>query len=167
MVFFFCPETTYRRADNLNLDLGTHTHSIHLEPEKIDPSTEDPPWTFLERLRPWRGVESDDNLFKIITRPIPLVLFPAVLYAFITGLSSAWLSVLLGILALIFGSPPYNLSVAQLGMLGVGGLVASLLGFVAAPLNDWCCKFLARRNNGTYEPEVSLIETFSDYSFAS
>lgn len=160
LVFFFCPETAYRRADDLNLDLGTHIHSPHLDKVKVDIQTEDPPWTLLELLRPWRGVESDDNLFKIIVRPIPLLLFPQVLYAFIIGLSSAWLSVLLGIIALIFGGPPYNLSVSRLGMLGIGGLIASLLGFVAAPLNDWLCKYLSRRNNGTYEPEVNLFEKF-------
>jgi predicted exporter len=71
-----------------------------------------------------------------------------------TGLSNAWLSVIVGILALIFGSSPYNLSVRQLGMFGIGGLVASLLAFTAGPLNDWICKFMARRNKGIYEPEV-------------
>jgi len=112
------------------------------------------PWTFLEQLRPWRGVEADDNLFKIIIRPARLLLFPQVFYSFITGLSMAWFSVLAGVSALIFSSPPYNMSVEQLGMLCIGGVVASLLGFSAGPLNDWLCKFMARHNNGIYEPEV-------------
>jgi hypothetical protein len=67
----------------------------------------------------------------------------------------AWFSVLAGVSALIFGSPPYNFSVEQLGLLCIGGVVASLLGFSAGPLNDWLCKVMARRNNGIYEPEVS------------
>lgn len=86
------------------------------------------------------------------------------MYAFITGLSNTWISVLSGILALIFGSPPYNFSVEQLGFFGVGGLIASLLGFSGGPLNDWICEIMARRNKGIYEPEV-LSPLISDVSF--
>jgi hypothetical protein len=164
LLFFFCPETTYRRDTNLNIDLGTIDHSKEsgsAQRSEIDKSKEDTPdesaWTFIERLRLWRGIESQDNLFKIIIRPVSLLLFPQVLYGLVTGLSAAWLSVLYGIVALIFGSAPYNLSVSHLGiMLGVGGLISTVIGFATAPLSDWLCKYLARRNNGTYEPEVYI-----------
>jgi hypothetical protein len=153
LIFFFCPETAYRRANDLNLDLG-----VVYEPKALgesDHGSDESPWTFREQLRPWRGVESDDDIFKLIIRPLPLLLFPQVFYAFVTGLSMAWFSVLAGASALIFGSPPYNFSVEQLGLLCIGGVVASLLGFCAGPLNDWLCKVMARRNNGIYEPEAS------------
>jgi hypothetical protein len=152
LIFFFCPETAYRRSDNFNIDLGTVDRTLNSEKETLEEV--DAPWTFWQQLRPWRGVESSDHLWKIVIRPFPLLLFPQVAYAFFTGLSNAWLSVIIGILALIFGSSPYNLSVRQLGMFGIGGLVASLLAFTAGPLNDWICKFMARRNKGIYEPEV-------------
>jgi len=153
LIFFFCPETAYRRANDLNIDLG-----VDYEPKAMLESAHgsgEPAWTFREQLRPWRGVEADDNLLKLIIRPLPLLLFPQVLYAFVTGLSMSWFSVLAGVSALIYGSPPYNFTVEQLGLLCIGGVVASLLGFSAGPLNDWLCKVMARRNNGIYEPEVS------------
>ena len=162
-LFAFCPETTYHRENNLNIDLGTVDHAIlksSLQPKlETDKSEErvnyESPLTVKERLRPYRGIESQDNLLKIIVRPIPLLLFPQVLYAFVTELSLGWLSVLYGILAFIFGSPPYSLSVAHLGIMsGIGGLVATVLSFATAPLNDWLCKYMARHNNGIYEPEV-------------
>lgn len=159
LLFFFCPETTYRRSAALNIDLGTErvtpadSKSIDDAPE----STDDAPWTFWEKLRPFQGILSDDNLLKIIVRPLPLLLFPAVLYALIIGLSHSWFSVMLGISALIYGSAPYNLTIIQLGFLGFGGFIASVLGFMSGPLNDWFCKYLARKNGGVYEPEVNLI----------
>lgn len=160
-LFAFCPETTYHRESNLNIDLGTVDHTISSPQQKLetdrleDGANLEPPLTFMEKLRPYRRIESQDNLLKIIVRPIPLLLFPQVLYAFVTELSLGWLSVLYGILAFIFGSPPYNLSVAHLGtMSGIGGLIATVLSFAIAPLSDWLCKYLARRNKGIYEPEV-------------
>jgi len=168
LIFFFCPETAYRRPKDLNLDLGNYEQKIEehkrdsrqLDEQKlhgsddISPGGLDSKWTFREQLRPWRGIEADDNIFKIIIRPLPLLLFPQVFYAFVTGLSMAWFSVLAGVSALIFGSPPYSMTVEQLGLLCIGGVVASILGFSAGPLNDWLCKVMARRNNGIYEPEV-------------
>jgi hypothetical protein len=116
---------------------------------------EEEPWTFRERIKLWRGSESDEALLKIIFRPIPLSILPPVMFSFITGLSSSWFSVLLGVSALIYGSAPYNLSVSQLGFLFIGGVPVALLGFIAGPINDWACKFMARHNHGIYEPEVT------------
>jgi MFS family permease len=159
LLFLCCPETSYRRAENLNIDLGTIDYLHSQSQDKAEETTIasgslNEPWTFREQLRLWRGIEADDNLLKIILRPFPLLLFPQVFYCFVTGLSGAWLSVLLGVTPLIFGNPPYNFSVEQLGLLCIGGIVASLMGFSAGPMNDWICKYMARRNNGVYEPEV-------------
>ena len=181
----FCPETCYKRSADLNIDLGTINHAKELEAEleeveavKLEGGktaaaeaeknanqleaqlaaqhgANEKPWTKWEELRPWRGIESEDNLFKVILRPFPMLLFPQVLYAFITyGLSTSWLIVLGSVAALIFGAPPYNMSVGEIGLLQIAGLITSILGFCSGPINDYLCKFLARRNNGVYEPEV-------------
>ena len=163
LIFFFCPETSYNRADHLNIDLGTIDRVKHspqiLSPEVVEDDSygaNEPPWTIWQQLRIWRGVESNQSFWRTVVRPLPMLILPQVIWAVVTGLSSSWLSLLIGVTALIYGNPPYNFTVAQLGLLGIGGLIASLLGFVAGPLNDWLCKFLARRNNGMYEPEVFL-----------
>jgi hypothetical protein len=194
-LYLFCPETCYRRSADLNIDLGTVNHAKELEAEleelemvrgkeKANTETQEKtatqleaqladqhganerPWTRWEELRIWRGIESDDNLLKVIVRPFPMLLFPQVLYAFITyGLSTSWLIVLGSVAALIFGAPPYDFSVGNIGLLGIAGLITSLLGFVSGPINDYLCKWLARRNNGVYEPEVlSSSLTLTDHS---
>src|SRR5438552_761966 len=62
LIFFFCPESTYRRADDLNIDLGTTDHvAHHREKDNLGVSQPQPiveEWTFWQLLRPWRGIES-------------------------------------------------------------------------------------------------------------
>jgi hypothetical protein len=115
------------------------------------------PYTFWEEMRPVRGVESDENLLAVIFRPFGMLLFPQVLYGFITyGLSTSWLVVMISVMAQLFSGPPYNFSVSAIGLISISALVASLLGFVSGPMNDWAVKKLARWNNGIYEPEFRL-----------
>lgn len=115
------------------------------------------PYAWWEQLLPVRGVESDENLIAIIFRPFGMLLFPQVLYGFITyGLSTSWLVVMGSILAQIFTAPPYNFSVSAVGLISISPLVASLLGIVSGPLNDWSVKKLSRWNKGIYEPEFRL-----------
>ncbi len=115
------------------------------------------PWTFWEEMRLVRGAESDENLFWIILRPFGILLFPQVLYGFITyGLSTSWLVVMISVLAQLFTGPPYNFSVSDVGLIRIAPLVASILGFLVGPLNDWAVKKLSRWNSGVYEPEFRL-----------
>jgi len=158
LLFFFCPETAYQRPASSNIDLTGVISPPSPPPEYLDeklPEIQEEAWTLRQELRPWRGIESDDNLLQIIWRPIPLSILPPVLFSFVVGLSWAWLSVLFGVTALIYGSQPYNFTVSQIGLLYIGAMVVSILAFVSGPLNDWACKFLARRNRGIYEPEVT------------
>jgi MFS family permease len=185
LIFFWVPETVYKRDPAYNLDLGTtdHTEDILDGKHAVDMDAKDSmnktnsiskteedvsrapiytgadekPWTFWEELRPFRGVESDENLLAVIFRPFGMLLFPQVLYGFITyGLSTSWLVVMISVLAQLFTVPPYNFSVSAVGLISIAPLVASLLGFAAGPINDWTVKKLARWNKGIYEPEFRL-----------
>lgn len=180
MIFFFVPETIYKRDPAYNIDLGTTDHAEEILDAKAviaeDPKdltlsksgnkvhteivysgADEKPYTFWEELRPVRGIESDDNLLYIIFRPFGMLLFPQVLYGFITyGLSTSWLVVMISVLAQLFTAPPYNFSVGDVGLVSIAPLIASFCGFVAGPLNDWTVKRLARLNKGIYEPEFRL-----------
>jgi hypothetical protein len=158
LFFFFCPETNYRRPVSSNIDLTGIVSRQSLDNlgslDRLDEKQEEPPLTFRERIRVFREIESDESLFTIIFRPIPLSLLPPVLFSIVAGLSWSWLSVLFGITALIYGSAPYNFDTFQIGLLFIGGVVVSILAVISGPVNDWSCKFLARHNRGIYEPEV-------------
>ncbi|KAF2203835.1 serine/threonine kinase 16 [Delitschia confertaspora ATCC 74209] len=182
LIFFFVPETVYKRDPAYNLDLGTtdHTdeildvqspvgeeakdptkekkdHVVRTRTEPLYTGADEKPYTWWEELKPVRGVESDENLLLITVRPFGMLLFPQVLYGFITyGLSTSWLVVMISVLAQLFTVPPYNFSVSDVGLISIAPLVASLLGLIAGPMNDWTVKKLARWNKGIYEPEFRL-----------
>jgi len=181
LIFFLVPETVYKRDPAYNLDLGTTDHTFetldaqevkkehpeHLEMTKsgskvhtevLYTGADEKPYTLWEQLRLVRGSESDENLLVIIFRPFGMLLFPQVLYGFITyGLSTSWLVVMISVLAQLFTGPPYNFTVSEVGLISIAPLIASLLGFMAGPLNDWTVKKLARANKGVYEPEFRLL----------
>lgn len=181
MILFFVPETVYHRDPAYNIDLGTIDHTTEVldakaavgsaEPTDLEKTksgskvhseivytgADEAPYTFWEELMPVRGKESDENLLWIIFRPFGMLLFPQVLYGFITyGLSTSWLVVMISVLAQLFTGPPYNFTVADVGLISIAPLISSLLGFVAGPFNDWVVKKLARWNKGIYEPEFRL-----------
>ena len=138
-------------------DLEVTKSGAKVHTEVLFTGAEEKPYTFWQQLLPVRGVESDENLLAIIFRPFGMLLFPQVLYGFITyGLSTSWLVVMISVMAQLFSGPPYNFTVSEVGLISIAALVASLLGFVAGPLNDLAVKQLARWNNGIYEPEFRL-----------
>jgi hypothetical protein len=131
---------------------GTKLHT-----EVVYSGADETPYSFWEDLLPFNGVKTDDNLLWIISRPFGMLLFPQVFYGFITyGLSTSWLVVMISVLAQLFTGPPYNFTVSQVGLISIAPLIASVLGFVAGPLNDWVVTRLARYNKGIYEPEFRL-----------
>jgi hypothetical protein len=181
LIFFWVPETVYKRDPAYNIDLGTTDHAEeildacqvvgeepkdtmnkfenvnHVHTDAIYTGADEKPYTWWEQLLPVRRVESDENLLVIILRPLGMLLFPQVLYGFLSyGLSTSWLVVMGSVLAQLFTVPPYNFSVSSVGLISIAPLIASLLGFVSGPLNDYTVKQLARWNNGIYEPEFRL-----------
>lgn len=162
LLFIFFSETSYRRsstAPRSNEQMGDESQSNVVN---------DDPWTIWQHLRPFRGKESYDSLLRLIFRMLPLIMLPQVAYATISGLSTSWLSNLIPLTWLYFDfSLAY--SFIQVGILGVGGLAASILGFGLGSLNDWICKKMAYRNKGIYEPEVlvSLYSNLTKFRLAS
>jgi MFS family permease len=102
---------------------------------------------------------STTPFWQLLVKPLPLLLFPAVLYStIVNGFHLASL-VAMGLLGLnILTAPPYNLDPAQIGLTHLPNLVAI---FVASPIAgffaDWLVKVLARRNRGIFEPEFRLL----------
>lgn len=184
LLYFFCPETCYKRSADLNIYLGIANHAQELEAElkEVELTSEkesddgniqeknasqleaqlvnqhdanERPWAKWEELRLWRGVESEDKFLMIIVR---ILWFPQVWYPFITcGLWTSWLIVLQSVAALIFGAPPYDFTVGNIGLLRIAGLITSILGLFSGTINDYLCKFIARRNNGIYEAEATYL----------
>lgn len=186
LVIFFVPETAYRRNSSLNTDYAVEesisktaieksTSTSASQPDSFDnrpierdnphltSHTDDtvvlPKVSFARSLLPFNGRKTDENLFKLILRPLPLFFHPAVFWAcLIQGALIGW-TVMIGIvLAAIFLGPPLWFDEVQTGYMYTGPFVGAILGFlIAGLLSDWSTKFMIRRNKGVYEPEFRIL----------
>jgi hypothetical protein len=169
LVFFLCPETTYLRERQYNIDQTRDDHLQDLaETEKTAriaqqmptnnnvSDTENASRTYSKRKTYWRslavytGIYSKDNLLKLVLAPFVTLLNIAALYTCVTsGMLQAWYVGTAITQAFLFSSPPYLLDAAQLGYLSVGPLLGGGLGslFIAVfsdPIATWASK----RNRG-------------------
>lgn len=187
-VFFFVPETAFRRDDSYNTDIrgaesgqhtaGSKTNAGHAPgqspissiPASIEKergtvtegrSTTTPPpkVSFARSLLPFNGRKTDENLFKLILRPLPLFLHPAVLWAcLIQGTLIGWTVMIGVVLAAIFLGPPLWFTEVQTGYMYTGPFVGAVLGFVLAGiLADWSMNVMVKKNKGVYEPEFRIV----------
>lgn len=187
-VFFLVPETAFRRDDFFNTDIrgaesGQHRASSeadaghgpnHSPTSSIPDTIEKQPGTFTEgrstitpppkvsyarSLLPFNGRKTDENIFKLILRPLPLFLHPAVLWAcLIQGTLIGWTVMIGVVLAAIFLGPPLWFTEVQTGYMYTGPFVGAVLGFVLAGiLADWSMNAMVKKNKGVYEPEFRIV----------
>lgn len=96
VVLFFCPETRYARSGVRTISASegvTETSSSEdvtadgKEPsanaKELNESTQIPKKTFTQNLSLWSGTPKDTNLFKLFIRPLPLIVYPAVILSFL------------------------------------------------------------------------------------
>lgn len=89
---------------------------------------------------------------------VVLFTFPAVTFvAFTFGAVLACFAVLITIQAIYLLEPPYNFSPAGVGLMNLPPFIGSFFGFfVGGWLNDKSIMYLAKKNQGIYEPEQRL-----------
>lgn len=87
-----------------------------------------------------------------------LVSIPAVAYVMIQYSSAlVWFTVVATTQSEYLALPPYNFGTTGIGLLNLPPFIGSIFGCIwGGPVSDWSIKFLARRNEGVYEPEMRL-----------
>ncbi|KAH9222545.1 major facilitator superfamily domain-containing protein [Leptodontidium sp. 2 PMI_412] len=178
VLILFCPETAYRRDPILNTDLGTENRTAEILEEKIahnetvenianesennTSASSEPKHSYMHELKIFHGRVCDDPFWKVLCRPLMMLIFPQVLFSFFAyGLTTSWLIVVGGVLAQVFTAPPYNFTVSQVGLVACSPLIGSIIGaFISGPIADFIIKYMSRRNNGIYEPEFRLLLVF-------
>lgn len=119
-----------------------------------------PPKTFTQTLKPYSGRLNHDNWFHVAFRPFVLFAYPAILWsAAIYALSVGWLIVLSESVSTIYRSADtYNFDAIQVGLVYISPFVGGILGTaVAGKVSDIIVRFMARKNEGIYEPEFRLV----------
>ncbi|RDW63540.1 MFS transporter-21 [Coleophoma cylindrospora] len=100
------------------------------------------------------------RIFEMCVTPIMLLRHPGVIWAAaMWSVTFTWVIIQGAVADQIFEAPPYNMSAIQVGnLVGIAPLIGSALGtLVSGPLSDWLALFMAKRNNGIYEPEFRLF----------
>ncbi|KAK7415508.1 hypothetical protein QQX98_005861 [Neonectria punicea] len=183
-VFFFCPETTYRRAANLNTDTtvveedskpGASTVQPELESSSapsrgfvlfptsgaLQPlgNANTPKKTFIESTSLFDGRKTDERYWVLLLRPFPLLTHPAFIWGcLIQGTMIGWTVFIGVIVAAIFIGPPYFWGEVKAGYAYTGAFVGAICGFlIAGLLADSSVKYLTRLNRGIYEPEFRIL----------
>lgn len=119
-----------------------------------------PPKSFVQTLKPYAGRLSQDNWFKVALRPFILFAYPAILWSsLVYALSVGWLIVLSESVSEIYKSrATYNFTSLQVGLIYISPFIGGILGTaVAGRFSDVIVRWMARRNDGVYEPEFRLL----------
>jgi MFS family permease len=152
LLFLFLPETAYPRPRYLQLDINVGPVLFH------DPVPAPPGHSFLHRLAPFSGRKTDESYSKLLFRPFPLFLHPAVAWGcLMQGVIIGWTVIVGVILALIFLGPPLFFTEKQAGKMYTAAFIGSMMGLVLAGLyTELVTRFLILRNGGQYEPEFRI-----------
>ncbi|KAH7053352.1 putative MFS transporter [Macrophomina phaseolina] len=115
-----------------------------------------PKKTYAQPLAPYVGRLSHDSWFRVMVRPFILFAYPAVLW------STVWLITLSESVSEIYRSKhTYNFTALQAGLVYVSPFVGGIIGTaVAGKVSDVIVRWMARRNDGVYEPEFRLVMAF-------
>ena len=120
-----------------------------------------PPKSYRESLKPWNGrLAKKDKWIRVAIRPFILFAYPAVLWgSLVYALAVGWLIVLSESVSHIYRDrESYSFTALQVGLVYISPFVGGVLGTaVAGKVSDLVVRFMARRNDGVYEPEFRLI----------
>lgn len=122
----------------------------------LDTSSQIPPNTYRQRLR-WT-TPTRESLRKVAYFPLYIILMPHVFYAALQYAAGVcWLVISSSIISTVFSAPPYNFTTAGIGYMNLGPFVGNLFGsFYVGLLSDKSIRWLAKKNDGYYEPEMRL-----------
>ncbi len=171
-VLLFVPETRYYRTEDRHEVMSSSTENVpaQAEPKETTQVTAEdqeaqnsppptvPKKTWMQELSLWSGVAPDTNLFKMFVRPLPMFVYPCVIYSFLGYAVSLVLTVSVNILnSFVLQAPPYNWSPMINGLINLPGFIGNVAGsFAGGWLVDVFCDWRARRNKGVFEPENRL-----------
>ncbi|KAI0019403.1 MFS transporter-like protein [Xylariomycetidae sp. FL0641] len=165
LVYFVVVETTYNKPRNASTAarpedlMGEKTGGRETWVELDDDPSSEKKESYVSQLSIFRGRLSQDSFWRGVIKPFPLICFPAVIFStFVYASFFCWL-LMIGVLSVnIFAAPPYNLNPSQIGLTNLPLVIAAL---ISSPLSGWMADalpvWMAKRNNGIFEPEFRLV----------
>ncbi|KAF9883123.1 hypothetical protein FE257_004072 [Aspergillus nanangensis] len=168
LLFLFAPETCYKREIQLQQQPSTSDGETETKATEIIEHVEDsslPPCpstvslkSFRQEVAVYTGSYSDENIFKLLLGPfLCLTNIVALWNVIMTGVVTSTYVAISYVVAQVFSASPYLLSTAQIGYLSVGPFLGGVVGCtLVAQSSDRVAIWMAKHNNGIYEPEFRL-----------
>lgn len=103
--------------------------------------------------------KTDAPVIRHIYQPfVVLATFPAITYSAVTfGTVLSCFAIIITIMAIYLPLPPYNFSPSGVGLMNLPPFIGAAIGsFVGGWANDKSIMYLAKKNQGIYEPEMRL-----------
>ena len=144
------PANLHANADHISEQLSIHYTDFYRSA---------PPKSYRQSLKPWNGRLVKDKWVHVMLRPFILFAYPAVLWSsLVYALAIGWLIVLSESVAHIYRDGSYRFTALQVGLVYISPFVGGVLGTaVAGKVSDLVVRYMARKNDGVYEPEFRLI----------
>lgn len=162
LIFFFLPETAYKRVDqgktipSSPVEATESDNGLNSDTEMGRPIVAKQ--TFLQSLKVFHHKPlTSEGILKMFIRPFGLIVLPPVLWAALVQ------AVTIGFLVAVTSNvdpafeEAYRFQPWQVGLCFFAAVVGSLLGLPAGGrLGDLCADYLTKRNGGVREPEMRL-----------
>ena len=159
-ILFFFPETqffhpTVSASDGNSMSNEPNKSTEAKTDEPISPSKK----SYLQELNPLPTIDRSKNYLLQLLKPIPIILYPATIFSFLTFASTlGFLVAAITTAGAVFQSPPYNMTPAISGLINVPSFIGNLIGsYCGGGFTDRIAQWQARRNNGVFEPEARLV----------
>jgi hypothetical protein len=161
-IFFLFPETQYYRTYDADIQAEIINPSSETTDKDVAISTDAPTnkkKSFLQELSIIPKLNPNASYIHLILRPFPLIVYPAILFAFLAfSTTLAWVVCYVDTAASVYQAPPYLMNIGVSGLYNVPAIIGILIGsYVGGALTDLIAERMARRNNGVFEPESRLI----------
>ncbi|RDW69881.1 putative synaptic vesicle transporter SVOP [Coleophoma crateriformis] len=146
-------------SDLKNVEHGVISDNMH-RPTPIEIDHSIPLLTYRQRFALWSTSPGSFRQFfrhsyqpLVIFATIPAVFYMSLVYSILNSTGTVVITTLSEYMYL----PPYNFNSAQVGLMSLSAFIGTSLGLIiCGPLSDRSILYLAKRNNGVYEPEMRL-----------
>ncbi|KAH7029879.1 major facilitator superfamily domain-containing protein [Microdochium trichocladiopsis] len=134
----------------------TKDQVIHLSKSNMVGEVIPPLNSYKERMR--MTTTTSESLLRVFIAPFKAIFFPHVLFTALQFASGVcWLVLVITMTSIVFSAPPYNFDTSGVGLMSLGPFVGNIFGSIyGGPVSDWSIARFAKRNGGTFEPEMRL-----------
>jgi MFS family permease len=161
LIFFTMPETAYQRdisgtEEQTTADTKEEAANVS-QVEHVEESNPPPKKSFTQRMAFTHSPLTNESIWKITFRPVPILLLPPVLWSTVSFGIGIGIFVILGTTAATAFSQVYNFTVWQVGLVWIASIVGNLLGIpFGGYFSDWVANRATSKNGGVREPEMRL-----------